>query len=140
MACARCRCPRCWCQTITSPPTRPRPRKCSRKPICLAIGWPTAASKTLADLNKDAVVFESGMMAIKGNEKLKAGMILAFKRGMGNTEVMSCYAHTVSHEFVPFTGLFRTHVQFDRGTGWAKRASGDTPLYIQEIDAGGAIQ
>jgi hypothetical protein len=94
----------------------------------------------LAELNKDAVVYESGQVTLKGNEKIKAGMYLNIRRGVAPDPVMEVYAHTVTHEFTPLTGLFRTVAQFDRGTGWAVRAKNPTPLYRSEIDAGGVIK
>ena len=93
----------------------------------------------LAEMNKDAVVFEQGQISMKGNEKLKAGTFLKITRGMGKIEIMECYAHTIAHEFTPLTGLFRTVAQFDRGTGWVVRAKSKTPLYRTEVDMGGAL-
>lgn len=94
----------------------------------------------LAELNKDAVVYESGQIAMKGNEMLKAGMYLTVRRGVATNAVMEVYAYQVTHEFTPLTGLFRTVAQFDRGTGWVVRAKEPTALYRSEIDAGGTIK
>ena len=99
--------------------------------------WLAARRKVLAEINKDAVVFEFGNIAMKGNEKLKPGSYVTVKQGLSQAATMEVYAHTVSHEFQPYSGNFRTSVAFDRGTGWVMRARQQTPQYRREIDAGG---
>lgn len=98
--------------------------------------WLAHRRKLLADLNKDSLVLESGRISMAGKPTLKAGTQLTVTRG-NKRESFDCYAHTVAHEFQPFTGNFRTIVTFDRGTGWVKRASPGTPKYRAETDAQG---
>lgn len=69
-------------------------------------------------MNKDNVVFESGTIRLRGNEAIKAGMVLNIQRGRLTSQY---YAHRVDHEFVPYQGFFTT-VTVDRGTGYIDRA------------------
>ncbi len=88
----------------------------------------------LGDMNKDNAVFESGTMRIRGNEKVKAGMILKIDRGDGRTD--QYYAVGVDHDYVPFQGFFTT-VQFERGTGFIGRSRPEISPYNKEWDRGG---
>lgn len=88
----------------------------------------------LGDMNKDNAVFESGTMRIRGNELVKAGMILKVERGEGRVD--QYYAVGVDHDFVPFQGFFTT-VQFERGTGFISRAQSEISPYFTEWDRGG---
>jgi hypothetical protein len=98
--------------------------------------WLVARRTLLAELNKDNVIYESGTLRLRGNESIKAGMYVGVKRGTGNTYLGEVYAHTVSHDFVPYQGFFTT-VEFDRGTLFAERAQQKTPRYIDEIESQG---
>lgn len=100
------------------------------------LGWMTSRRKLLADLNKDNLIYESGSLRLRGDESIKAGMYLTILRGPHQVSVGEVYAHTVSHEFIPFQGFFTT-VQFDRGTLFAERAQQKTPRYIDEIESQG---
>ncbi|HQS59628.1 MAG TPA: hypothetical protein PKZ37_14715 [Gallionellaceae bacterium] len=96
--------------------------------------WLKARRVALGDMNKDNAVFESGTMRVRGDEKIKAGMILKVKRGDGRID--QYYAVGVDHDYVPFQGCF-TSVQFERGTGFISRAQPDISPYRKEWDRGG---
>ena len=96
--------------------------------------WIEARRETLATINQDNVVFESGFLRLRGNEKIKAGMQLVLTRGQ--KVVSSYYVVRVSHEFVPFQGFYSS-VAVERGTNFISRAQSDAPVYFKEIDGGG---
>lgn len=91
--------------------------------------WIDERRNMLVEMNKDNAVFESGTMRIRGDEKIKAGMILMVKRGDGRTD--QYYAVGVDHDYVPFQGFFTT-VHFDRGTGFISRAQDSISPYRKE--------
>ncbi|MFW9605937.1 MAG: hypothetical protein ACMV0I_05215 [Pseudomonas sp.] len=98
-------------------------------------GWLAERRRILADINKDNVVFESGTIRLRGNEKIKAGHYLVLTRGVG--EVVSEYYITrVEHDFRPFIGFFTT-VHVERGTSFIERAGRPNPINFAEVDAGG---
>lgn len=99
------------------------------------LSWQERRRKLLADLNQDNVVFESGSLRLRGNERIKPGMYLNVSRGVNKNHSFSCYAHTVTHEFTPFVGFF-TIVQFDRGNNFILRAQSEKAVYISEIEGG----
>lgn len=99
--------------------------------------WLNERRKVIVQSNRDNVVFESGGMVIKGNERVRPGMYLKVKRGNMEQKV---YANQVDHNYMPFRS-FTTTVSFDRGTGFierAKRSSGQESPYLNEMNAGGA--
>ena len=98
--------------------------------------WLDLRRKTLTEINKDNVVFESGTLRLRGNEKIKAGMQLEIQRG--GSVYSSCYAVRVEHEFTPFGGFFTT-VIFERGTGFIERSQQQEGVYRREIDGKGVI-
>ncbi|WP_293372290.1 hypothetical protein [Nevskia sp.] len=79
--------------------------------------WMTRRRMTLADLNRDNAVFESGSLSIKGNERIRPGNFFDLTRGDLRARY---YAHAVSHSFQPFRS-FTTTVQVERGTGFYER-------------------
>lgn len=104
--------------------------------------WLDGRLKVLAESNKDNVVYESGVMKLRGNEKIKAGMYVIAK--MGASKVANplasdpeCYAVQVDHEFMPFQGFYTT-VMYERGTGFVTRNSKEVSPYLAEINAKGA--
>lgn len=100
--------------------------------------WVIKRRKLLAALNRDNAVFESGSLRLRGNEAIKAGIYLNLHRGAEQNYVGEVYAHTVSHEFIPFHGFFTT-VQFCRGTGFIYRAQLPSAPAITEIEAQGVM-
>lgn len=99
--------------------------------------WLTGRRKIIVEANRDNVVFESGSMTLKGNERIRAGMYVKLKRGTMEQKV---YATRVDHNFMPFR-TFTTTVSFERGTGFierAKRGSGRDSPYLNELNGGGA--
>lgn len=98
--------------------------------------WTERRRRLLADLNQDNVLFESGSMRIRGNEKVKAGTYLNLMRGVKQSGVGEVYAHTVTHEFA-VNGNFFTTVQFGRGTGFIERAQRPNSMYLDELEAQG---
>jgi hypothetical protein len=103
-----------------------------------ALTWQEKRRKLLADMNQDNVVFERGSLRLRGNEAIKAGMYLRFLSGINQSYVGQAYAHTVSHDFLPFNGFFTT-VHIDRGTGFIDRAQTPGSPYLAEIEAQGII-
>lgn len=95
--------------------------------------WLDKRRAVLGDMNKDNAVFESGTMRIRGNERVKAGMMLTVARAGGQTD--QYYAVSVDHEFVMYQGFFTT-VQFERGTGFINRSQKEKP-YLTEWNKGG---
>lgn len=90
--------------------------------------WQKLHRDILEKIGKDAVVFETGTMRLKGNEKIKAGgFITVQRRGVS----WKCYAEQVSHDFNPYEGFYTT-VNFTQGTGFIGRAQIDKP-YLQEM-------
>jgi len=98
------------------------------------IEWARKRRNLLADFNKDNVVFESGTMRVRGNEKIKAGRFITSARGGVNESRF--YAVSVDHDFVPFQGFFTT-INYERGTGFIDRASNSTSPYLKEWDVRG---
>lgn len=94
--------------------------------------WQNYRREQLVAQNKDNVAFEQGVLRIKGNSDLKAGIYLRVRRGSFSAEY---YVHRVQQDFVPFQG-WMTNVFVDRGTGFAKRAAmgggADSP-YLAEL-------
>jgi predicted HicB family RNase H-like nuclease len=90
--------------------------------------------KILAESNKDNVVFESGSMRLRGNEKIKAGRYLRLKRGEKTASLY--YAVSVEHEYLPYIG-YSTTVNYERGTGFIDRISRQTSPYLGENNLDG---
>ncbi len=109
--------------------------------------WIEQRRKILADINKDNVIFESGTLRVRGNEQIKAGMLLIVGRGNADaprneygqmqTNTSSCYyVIRVDHEFVPFQGFYTT-VTVERGTSFIDRSQNEESVYRLEIDGWG---
>jgi hypothetical protein len=79
--------------------------------------WAERRRVTLDALNRDNVVFETGELLIKGNERLKPGNFFNLRRG---ALFGSYYLHAVEHEFLPFDS-FKTRLYVERGTGFLAR-------------------
>jgi hypothetical protein len=96
--------------------------------------------RVLIENNRDNVVYETGTMRLKGNEKVKPGRYLRLRRGGGdNPFTAEYYAHQVTHEYVPFRS-YTTTVQFDRGTGFIERiqrGGGAQSPYLSEMSMRG---
>jgi hypothetical protein len=98
--------------------------------------WLVSRRALLMELNKDNVIYESGMLRLRGCEIIKAGMYLSIYRGTNRTLIGEVYAHTVTHDFIPYQGFFTT-VLFDRGTLFANRSQHKVPVYIDEYETQG---
>jgi hypothetical protein len=97
--------------------------------------------RVLLESNRDNVVFESGSMRLRGNEKIKAGMIVNLSRG--NQAASEYYAVGVTHNFSPFQS-YVTVIEFERGAGFIKRiqdngGAGGGP-YLSELSLGGLYE
>lgn len=71
--------------------------------------------------NQDNSAFETGTIVMKGNEKVKPGMILMVVRDESSP---TYYAQSVTQTFVPFKS-FTTTVQYTRGKGFIDLAYGE---------------
>lgn len=92
----------------------------------LLAGWVEKRRNALVAMNRDNAVFESGTIRLRGNESIKAGMMLTITRGRMASQY---YAHRVDHDFVPYQGFFTT-VTVDRGTGFIDRTQvKDAPFH-----------
>ena len=90
--------------------------------------WMTRRRETLAALNRDNAVFETGQLSLKGQERIRPGMYFDLQRGTLRSRY---YAHSVSHVFQPFKS-FTTTVSVERGTGFYTRARLQTgPAYAE---------
>jgi ribosomal protein L27 len=101
--------------------------------------------RALIDANKDNVVLESGVVRMRGDERVKPGRYVRLIRGTTFDEGEAAglaadhYAYQVTHEY-SFSG-FLTTFQFDRGTGFVervKRERGVNSPYLSELSLGGA--
>ena len=98
--------------------------------------WLAERRRILAESNKDNVVFESGTMRVRGNEKIKPGRYYRLTRGVGGV-VSEGYITRVEHEFQPMQGVFTT-IHFERGTSFIERSKKEPAVYLPEIDPKGA--
>lgn len=96
--------------------------------------WLSERRRILAEINKDNVLFESGTLQIKGNERIKAGTYLEVRRA--NAKPFRFYVVGVNHSFAPFQG-FTTSLSLERGTSFVERAKSEQPQYRVEIGAEG---
>ena len=90
--------------------------------------WIKDRRKDLISQNKDYVIFETGSIRMKGNEKIKAGTYVRYNGAL-------YYVVSVEHDFAPFGNYF-TSVQFIRGTGFINRVSqkaDSTSPYLAEM-------
>ena len=96
--------------------------------------WMAGRRKLLADMNIDNSVFEQGVMKLRGNHFIKAGMYLVLFRGPNQVRQGMVYAHTVTHEYNAGDGYYTT-VKYDRGTVFIERIQQQKAPYINEIEA-----
>lgn len=97
------------------------------------LGWLVERRRILAAQNRDNVVFESGSMRVRGNERIKAGVILAVRQGTTRTLY---YVTHHAHDYLPFNS-FKTTVMFERGTGFIDRAQAPVAPYLAELSPWG---
>lgn len=98
--------------------------------------WLDDRRRIMAEMNKDNVIYERGTAVVKGGptrlgrgpEIIKAGDYALFIEG---TVPHMAYVHQVDHEFLPFQS-YTTTLQFDRGEGFAMRASMDGSPWLAE--------
>lgn len=91
------------------------------------VAWIEDRRRIMMEMNKDNVIYERGTAVVKGgptrlegtNDLLKAGDYALFING---TVQHQAYVFQVDHEFLPFQS-YTTTLQFDRGEGFAMRAS-----------------
>lgn len=103
----------------------------------LETGWLEQRRLTLKAQNKDNVVFESGAIRMRGNERIKPGRYVRLTPSADpRDDGPMYYAVRVDHEFMPFQGYFTT-VQYERGTGFIDRAQSPVSPYWTEMDVGG---
>jgi hypothetical protein len=99
--------------------------------------WLESRRNILSEINKDNVVFEHGVISVRGNERLKAGMYVTLLRGVGQV-ASEYYITRVEHDFRPMQGYFTT-LHVERGTSFIERAARPNPINLAEIDAGGVV-
>lgn len=95
-------------------------------------GWITDRRTIMVEQNKDNVLLESGMIRVRGNEAIKAGMYVRLRRGKFQA---SYYVVQVDHDYIPFQGFFST-LTVERGTGFVervKRGGGADSPYLAEL-------
>lgn len=100
--------------------------------VANTIAWMNLRRRQLRDQNKDNVVLEAGVMRLKGNEKIRAGVYLRLEHGNMTSDY---YVVSVTHDYVPFGGFFTT-AQVERGTGFIDRVqqgSGAASPYWSEL-------
>lgn len=81
------------------------------------IAWMARRREQLVRANLDNVVFETGSMAIRGNEAVKAGAYVRLENGGMFSDH---YVTSVTHDYLPFQ-RYLTQVEFERGTGFIDR-------------------
>lgn len=79
--------------------------------------WIDNRRRIMVEQNKDNVLFESGTIKIKGNERIRAGNYIILRRG---TFSSMYYVVAVQHDFAPFHSYFTT-LTVERGTGFIER-------------------
>lgn len=95
--------------------------------------WLDERRGVLGYMNKDNVVFESGTIRVRGNEKIKAGMYLFVVR---QDTIAMYYVTSITHDFQPFHGFFTT-CRVERGTGFIDRAQLEGTPYFDELTVRG---
>lgn len=97
--------------------------------------WLDRRRDIMREMNKDNVIYERGSAVVKGGPTrqgetnlLRAGDYALFLEGSVPSEA---YVHQIDHEFLPFQS-YTTTLHFDRGTGFAMRASMDGSPWIAE--------
>ena len=100
------------------------------------LAWQKSRLEILKEASWDSVIFERGMMRLKGNENVRAGMFLKVTMGKLTHRV---YVTRVDHEFAPFGGFY-TAIQYDRGTGFIVRAGTEKAPFYREMNTEGAYR
>ncbi len=110
--------------------------------------WIDQRREELMAMNKDNVVFEEGMITLRGKATLRPGMVLQVQHGPQSAEnkslrpfVWECYVTAVEQRVVPFQG-YVTVATFERGTSFAeriRRAAGVESAYLAEWNQRGAL-
>lgn len=98
--------------------------------------WVAQSRQRLIDLNRDASVFESGSLRLKGTAKLRAGMQLRVRHSDSLT--VSYYVPAVSQEYMPGAGFFTT-AQVERGNGFILSAGLDRAPDLARRDLRGVL-
>lgn len=99
------------------------------------LAWMESRRLQLIDQNKDNVIFETGSMRVRGDERIRAGRYVRLREGERTSRY---YAVSVQHEFIPFGGYFTT-LEFERGTSFIERAKlggGPASPYWSELAGG----
>jgi hypothetical protein len=96
--------------------------------------WIQDRRERLFLLNKDASVFETGSLRLKGNENLRAGMRLEVAHSGGM--IVSYYVPAITHEFIPGQGFFTT-AQVERGNSFILSAGINQAPDLRRRDLGG---
>ncbi len=95
------------------------------------MNWISKRRESLVKQNRDNVILESGSIAIKGNENIRAGSFVVIKRG---TFSAIYYVVQVDHQFSPFN-RFVTVLSVDRGMGFVERmrknGGPESPYYAE---------
>lgn len=91
------------------------------------VTWMHERRQALIELNKDNVVFEDGVMVLRGDEKIRHGRYVKLTR---HKLVAWYYAFAVIHQYQPYQ-RYTTTVQFVRGTGFLDRSRSPMP-YLDE--------
>lgn len=105
----------------------------------LQMSWIDDRRRIMAEMNKDNVVYEQGTALVKGgpirvdafqgaDDLLKAGDYVVFIEG---TMKYMAYAYKIDHEYLPFQS-YTTTINFDRGEGFATRASQEGSPWLAE--------
>lgn len=95
--------------------------------------WITDRRKIMVAQNKDNVLLERGVMRVRGNEDIRAGMFVRLRRGSFSAEY---YVVQVDHDYIPFQGFFST-LTVERGMGFverSKREGGVDSPYLAELN------
>lgn len=99
----------------------------------LGVQWLAERRRVLINQNRDNVLYESGTMQLRGNERVRAGQYVRLERRDFPADY---YITAVDHTFLPFRS-FTTAVQFERGRGFIERVTTEQAPYLAEVDAGG---
>lgn len=94
--------------------------------------WINDRRSIMVQQNKDNVLLESGMIRVRGNEAIKAGVYVRLRRGQFKA---TYYVVEVAHDYIPFQGFFST-LTVERGTGFierSKRGGGADSAYLAEM-------
>ncbi|MFZ4538520.1 hypothetical protein [Propionivibrio sp.] len=100
----------------------------------IILTWLGNRRQRIVDLNTDASVLERGSLRLKGNEKLRAGMMLHVVHSSAMT--VTYYVPSVSQEYIPGSGFFTT-AQVERGNGFVLSSQIKKAPDLSRRDLGG---